>query len=108
MPSHPTAGSPSSRVEQEALAGELIGASVVVPAAPGLPRPVAGTIVDETLSTFVVREPGRRRNVRLPKPGLSGTIVVPAGELPLRGDALRVRPEDRTKRLLAGGPRRFR
>lgn len=97
-----------SRVEAEALAGELIGASVVVPASPGLARPVAGTIVDETLSTFVVREPGRRATVRLGKPGLSGTIVLPSGELPLSGDALRVRPEDRTKRLLAGGSRRFR
>ena len=97
-----------SRAEAEALAGELIGASVVVPAAPGRPAPVAGTIVDETLSTFVVRVAGRRRSVRLAKAGLSGTILLARGELPLRGDALRVRPEDRTKRLLAGGPRRFR
>lgn len=108
MPKELATSHPLSRAESEALAGELIGASVVVPAAPGVGRPVAGTIVDESLSTFTVREPGRRRAVRLPKPGLVGTIVLPAGELPLRGDALRVRPEDRTKRLLAGGPRRFR
>ncbi|MFY9716328.1 MAG: ribonuclease P protein subunit [Thermoplasmata archaeon] len=99
---------PPSRAESEALAGELIGATVVVPASPGLARPVTGTIVDESLSTFTIRVPGRRRTLRLPKPGLEGTIVLPGGELPLRGDALRVRPEDRTKRLLAGGPRRFR
>jgi RNase P/RNase MRP subunit p29 len=108
MPSQNAAPPPSSRVEAEALAGEIIGASVVIPAGPARARPVSGTIVDESLSTLSVRVPGRRRPVVLPKPGLSGTIVLPGGELPLRGDALRVRPEDRTKRLLAGGPRRFR
>ncbi|MGP8077454.1 MAG: ribonuclease P protein subunit [Thermoplasmata archaeon] len=108
MPNEPATLRPSSRVEAEALAGEIIGASIVVPASPGLARPVAGTIVDESLSTLTVRVPGRRRTLTLPKPGLTGTIILPAGELPLRGDALRVRPEDRTKRLLAGGPRRFR
>ncbi|MGB6500653.1 MAG: ribonuclease P protein subunit [Thermoplasmata archaeon] len=108
MPTEPAIPRSSSRVEAEALAGEIIGASIVVPAAPGRARPVRGTIVDETLSTFLVREPGRRRTITLPKPGLTGTILLAGGELPLRGDALRVRPEDRTKRLLAGGPRRFR
>ena len=97
-----------SRAQREALAGELLGASVAIPPSPGLRTPVEGTIVDETLSTFLVRVPGRRRAVRVPKPGLEGTIVLGAGELPLRGDFLRVRPEDRTKRLLTGGPRRFR
>jgi RNase P/RNase MRP subunit p29 len=95
------------RVAAEALAGELIGAAVDLPAAAGRPAPVRGTIVDETLRTFVVRVPGRHRTLRISKTGLAGTISLGAGELPLRGDALRVRPEDRTKRLLAGGPRRF-
>jgi len=94
--------------ERLALAGELIGASVVVPAAPGRGRPVAGTIVDETLGTLVVRSVGSGRLLRLAKAGLSGTIALADHELPLRGDLLRVRPEDRTKRLLAGGPRRLR
>ncbi|MGI0071001.1 MAG: ribonuclease P protein subunit [Thermoplasmata archaeon] len=97
-----------SRADREALAGEILGASVAIPASPALSRGVEGTIVDETLSTFVVRVPGRARPLRLPKAGLEGTIVLGAGELPLRGDTLRVRPEDRTKRLLSGGPRRFR
>ncbi|HXW66297.1 MAG TPA: ribonuclease P protein subunit [Thermoplasmata archaeon] len=96
------------RVEREALAGEILGASVIVRAAPGLRTPIAGTLVDETMSTFVVRRPGRARPVRVAKAGLEGTIVLGRRELPLRGDALRVRPEDRTKRLLTGGPRRFR
>ena len=108
MPTQPATSRPSSRAEAEALAGELIGATIVVPASPGLGRPVAGTIVDESLSTFTVRVPGRRRTLTLAKPGLVGTIGLSGGELPLSGDALRVRPEDRTKRLLAGGPRRFR
>jgi len=97
-----------SRPEREALAGELIGASVLLPASRALREPVEGTIVDETLSTFLVRVPGRARPLRVAKAGLEGTIVLGAGELPLRGEALRVRPEDRTKRLLTGGPRRYR
>lgn len=100
-------GSGSPRRVAEALAGELIGAAVDLPPAPGRAGAVRGTIVDETLRTFVVRVPGRHRTVRISKTGLVGTISLGAGELPLRGDALRVRPEDRTKRLLAGGPRRF-
>ncbi len=95
-------------LERTLLAGELLGASVIVPAGAGRARPVAGTIVDETLSTFVVREAGRPRTVRLAKSGLTGTLELGGRELPLRGDLLRVRPEDRTKRLLAGSPRRFR
>ncbi|MGA8302577.1 MAG: hypothetical protein WA547_03360 [Thermoplasmata archaeon] len=97
-----------SRTEREALAGEILGAPVAIRASPGLPHPVDGTIVDETLSTFLVRVPGRARPLRVPKAGLEGTIVLAGGELPLRGDTLRVRSEDRTKRLLTGGPRRFR
>ncbi len=95
-------------VERRALAGELIGAGVAVPAGPGRPSAVRGTVVDETLGTIVVRPLGGRRPVRLPKRGLVGTLEIAAHELPLRGDLLRVRPEDRTKRLLAGGPRRIR
>ena len=93
--------------ERLALAGELIGSPVVVPAAPGR-RGVCGTVVDETLGTLVVRPHDGGRPVRLAKAGLAGTVVLHGHELPLRGDLLRVRPEDRTKRLLAGGPRRFR
>jgi len=99
---------PLERAEREALAGELLGAFVSVPRSPARSAPVEGTIVDETLSTFVVRLAGGQRTVRLAKAGLEGTIALGAGELPLRGDLLRVRPEDRTKRLLTGGPRRFR
>ncbi len=97
-----------SRVEREALAGELIGASVAIAPSPGVRGAVRGTIVNETLSTFSVRVAGRAKALCVPKAGLSGTVVLSAGELPLRGDALRVRPEDRTKRLLTGGPRRLR
>jgi len=93
--------------ERLALAGELIGTSVDVPAGAGRPRAVRGTIVDETLGTLVIRPADAHRLLRLPKAGLTGTWVRDGRKLPLRGDLLRVRPEDRTKRLLAGGPRRF-
>jgi RNase P/RNase MRP subunit p29 len=108
MPTGAGTATELGRAEREALAGELIGATVSIPASPALRAPVAGTIVDESLSTFSVRVPGRTRPLRVPKTGLEGTIVLDAGELPLRGELLRVRPEDRTKRLLTGGPRRFR
>jgi len=108
MPKNNGADTPLSRVEREALAGEILGAPVAISASRGLTLPVAGTLIDESLSTLTVRVPGRSRPVRVPKAGLTGTIVLPSGELPLKGDALRVRPEDRTKRLLAHGPRRLR
>jgi len=107
MPTQLPAAPSLSRTEREALAGELLGASVAFPASPALRQAVRGTLVDESLSTFTVRLAGTGRTVRVPKTGLEGSITLPSGELPLRGDALRVRPEDRTKRLLAGGPRRF-
>ena len=94
--------------ERQALAGEIVGAPVHVAASPAFGRPIDGIIVDESLSMLRVRIPGRSRPVSLPKSALSGTIALPGGELPLRGEHLRVRPEDRTKRLLVGGPRRFR
>ncbi len=103
-----TGASPSlSREVAEALAGEILGAPVALSASPGLRSPIRGTLVDETLSTLVIRVPGRSRPVRVPKAGLQGTIALAGRELPLRGEVLRVRPEDRTKRLLARGPWRF-
>jgi RNase P/RNase MRP subunit p29 len=99
---------PLARADAESLAGEILGAPIALSASPALRTPVRGTLVDETLSTFVVRVPGRPRPVRVPKAGAHGTIVLDGRELPLRGEVLRVRPEDRTKRLLAPGPRRFR
>jgi RNase P/RNase MRP subunit p29 len=97
---------PLAPADRLALAGELIGASVRGAVGPGLARAVTGTIVDESLGTLLVRPAGGGRVVRLPKAGLTGTLGLAERELPLRGDLLRVRPEDRTKRLLAGGPRR--
>ena len=108
MPGFVTAPEPISRAAREALAGEILGAPVSVRVAPGQSVPFDGTLVDETLSTFVIRRTDRARLVRVPKAGLEGTIGLTIGELPLKGDALRVRPEDRTKRLLAVGPRRLR
>jgi RNase P/RNase MRP subunit p29 len=107
MPKEPRVPIALSRAERELLAGEILGASVAFPASPALRAPVHGTLVDESLSTFTVRLAGSARTVRVPKASLEGTIALASGELPLRGDALRVRPEDRTKRLLLGGSRRL-
>jgi RNase P/RNase MRP subunit p29 len=97
-----------SPAERLAYAGEILGAPVHCTASPTLGGPIDGVLVDETLSMFHLRVAGRSSVLRIPKAGLEGTIVLGGRELPLKGDTLRVRPEDRTKRLLAGGPRRFR
>jgi RNase P/RNase MRP subunit p29 len=89
-----------------ALAGELLGAPIVVERAPGLAGTgLRGTLVDESLGTFVVRPDGSDRLLRVPKAGLVATVRLGAGEIPLKGDDLRVRPEDRTKRLAPHGRR---
>ena len=97
-------GAGNDRRLAESLAGELLGAVVRIERHPGLARlPLEGTVVDETLGTFVVREAGRARPRRIPKAGAEGTILLGEQALPLKGGALRVRPEDRTKRLLGAG-----
>jgi RNase P/RNase MRP subunit p29 len=92
--------------ERALFAGELLGAPVRLEAAGALRAPVEGTVVDESLSTLIVRPTGGARTVRVPKAGVRGTILLGGRELPLSGELLRVRPEDRTKRVLAPGPRR--
>jgi RNase P/RNase MRP subunit p29 len=88
------------------LAGEIIGAPVQIDRARGVAKlPLTGTIVDETLRTLRVRPRGAERARILTKTGLEGTILLGGRELPLRGDLLRVRPEDRTKRLQLRGRR---
>ncbi|HZY70739.1 MAG TPA: ribonuclease P protein subunit [Thermoplasmata archaeon] len=97
--------SPPRRADP-ALAGELIGAAITVDAAPGVRGlPWSGTIVDETLGTFHIRRTGHPRARVLAKRGLEGSVLLGGRELPLSGDLLRVRPEDRTKRLGLRGPR---
>jgi RNase P/RNase MRP subunit p29 len=92
-----------------ALAGEIIGAPVVVDVAPGLQHlPLRGTIVDETLHLLAVRREGDGHVVKVAKDGLTGTVYLGERPLPLRGELLRVRPEDRTKRLLGRGRRSSR
>jgi RNase P/RNase MRP subunit p29 len=95
---HPTDDRPL-----DLLAGEILGAPVVLDH-PGIATPVRGTLVDETLGLFVVRtESGR--TLRVAKSGAVGTISLGGRQIPLSGDQLRVRPEDRTKRLSLRGPR---
>lgn len=92
-----------------ALAGELIGCPISIARAPGVrPLPMAGEIIDESRETFVVRLPGKSRARRIPKSGLEATVLVEGREIPLKGDAVRVRPEERTKRLAVRLRRRDR
>lgn len=94
---------PESDRPIDLLAGEILGSPVEL-RHPGGVGPVRGTLVDESLGLFVVRLPSGRV-VRIPKSGASGTIVLDGREIPLSGDQLRVRPEDRTKRLSLRGSR---
>lgn len=99
-----SAPSPRPTPLDSAFAGELIGAPVHLEH-PGLgPSALEGTLVDETMNTFLVRG-ATGRTVRVPKSGLRGTIFLDGRSLPLNGEALRLRPEDRTKRLAARGRR---
>ncbi len=100
-----------SRTERvrPALLGEIIGWPIRIDRAPGLRTlPLSGIIADETLHTLLVRPVGSSRLRRVAKAGLAGTILKGGEELPLIGDALRVRPEDRTKLLALGSRRGFR
>ena len=87
-----------------AFAGEILGAPIQL-FSPGLAHsPLEGTLVDETMNTFVVRS-AEGRLVRVGKSGSTGTIVLAGRSLPLNGESLRMRPEDRTKRVAARGRR---
>jgi RNase P/RNase MRP subunit p29 len=86
--------------------GEFVGMRLTVTEAPGVrPLPFCGLVMDETLNLFYVRPDGATRARALPKAGLVGTLSTGGREIPLRGDDLRVRPEDRIKRLAPRGRR---
>jgi RNase P/RNase MRP subunit p29 len=92
-----------------ALLGEIIGLPVHITEAPGVqPLPLDGIVVDETLHTLLIRRPGASRPRRVAKNGLRALLVKDGDEVPLVGETLRVRPEDRTKLLALGGRRRVR
>ncbi|MFZ0892347.1 MAG: ribonuclease P protein subunit [Thermoplasmata archaeon] len=98
-----------SRTERLALAGELLGGSVEITEAPGVRGlPINGVLVDESFHMLTIRQVPDGRTLKIAKQGLVGRIDVGGRELPLRGEVLRVRPEDRTKRLLGSGSKRFR
>jgi RNase P/RNase MRP subunit p29 len=88
------------------FAGEILGSPISIERHPGLSNlPLEGTLVDETLGTFLIRSGPAGRVLRIAKHGAVGTLVLDGRPLPLNGDSLRVRPEDRTKRLLGRGRR---
>ncbi|HUI38175.1 MAG TPA: ribonuclease P protein subunit [Thermoplasmata archaeon] len=89
-----------------AFAGEILGATAIV-RHPGLgPEPIEGTLVDESMNLLILRVRPNGRLLRVPKSGASGTLIVGERALPLNGELLRMRPEDRTKRLAPRGRRR--
>ncbi len=99
----------TTRSTSAVLLGEIIGLPVHLAEAPGLQGlPWDGVIADETLHTLVIRRNGSRRLLRVPKMGLRVRVLKDGEEIPVLGEELRVRPEDRTKLLALGGRRRSR
>lgn len=87
--------------------GEFIGHPILVTEAPGLASlPLEGTVIDETLNMMYIQPRGATRALALPKSGLVASLSAGGHEIPLRGDDLRVRPEDRIKRMAPRGRRR--
>ncbi len=86
------------------LMGEFIGRDLTVLSAPGfVPLPFRGQVVDETKQMFYLRPPGARRARGVPKAGLRARLDLGTEEIPLSGEGLRLRPEDRIKRLAPRG-----
>jgi ribonuclease P protein subunit POP4 len=79
--------------------GELIGlrAAVVASRDAGLVG-LAGTVVDETLRTLVLRLEGGRE-VRLGKRESTFEVEAAGGKVRIDGAAIEFRPEDRTKKV---------
>lgn len=97
------------RPSASVLLGEIIGLPVHIAESPGIQGlPWEGVIADETLHTLVIRRNGSTRRLRIPKTGLRARLLKDGEEVPVLGEELRVRPEDRTKLLALGGRRRSR
>jgi ribonuclease P protein subunit POP4 len=84
---------------RDAARGELIGLRVKVVAStdPTLVG-LEGTVVDESLRTFILRRPDGRET-RIGKPGTVFEFATPRGTVRLEGEAIEFRPEDRTKKV---------
>jgi RNase P/RNase MRP subunit p29 len=86
------------------LMGEFIGRDLTVLSAPGIvPLPFRGRVVDETKQMFYVLPAGAQRARGVPKAGLRARLDLGSEEIPLSGEGLRLRPEDRIKRLAPRG-----
>ncbi len=84
---------------KEVARGELIGLPVAIVAAndEGL-RGREGLVVDETMKTLTVQTDAR--SMRIPKCGCTFSFHHPHfGPTEIPGDAIRFRPEDRTKKV---------
>ena len=94
--------SSSKKETNDVARHELIGLEVTVES----PHPgwhgLSGTVVDETKHTFLVERAspeGPAREVRVPKAGQRFAFRVGEKRFVVRGDEIRFRPEDRTKRI---------
>ncbi|MCA1819186.1 MAG: ribonuclease P protein subunit [Thermoplasmatota archaeon] len=79
--------------------GELIGQDVRIAASGDVGIVgLAGTVIDESLRTFVIRK-ADGREVRVGKTGSTFEFLTPGGPVQVVGDAIEFRPADRTKKV---------
>ena len=98
MPS-PSTGSKQLRHESVFLLGELVGEKIrVVSSGCRSLQGIEGTIVDETLGTFVIATAARGRK-RISKKGSVFEFGAGARVQRVPGELLYCRPEERTKKL---------
>lgn len=92
--------SSSKKGTKDVARQELIGLDVVVIAPKSALHGLSGKVVDETKHTFLVeRTSGPAREVVVPKPGHDFEFRVGETRFVIRGDDIKFRPEDRTKKV---------
>jgi RNase P/RNase MRP subunit p29 len=107
MPS-PSTGSKQLRHDRTFLLGELVGEKIkVVSSGCRSLQGIEGTIVDETLGTFVIATSARGRK-RISKKGSVFEFAAGGRVQRVPGEFLYCRPEERTKKLFQALQKRGR
>jgi len=90
--------SSSKRTNADVARHELIGLRVAVKSRHAGWDGLLGTVVDETKHTFLV-ETASGSELLVPKAGQEFVFAVGDKRFAIRGDEIRFRPEDRTKKV---------
>ena len=90
--------SSSNKEKADVARRELIGLEVLVSSRHAGWDGLSGLVRDETMNTFLV-ETASGREVLIPKAGQDFAFRVGDARIDIRGNDIRFRPEDRTKKL---------